>query len=243
MIKPYDDYVHTMNLNLQYSRPNDFKKSGDLYKVTNLDKNLRPFPLTKNKKSMSFGINQSLYDSSNLKQIINHKLRQTIVYDKDDNLKLQNMENEIIYNYILGSVSNKFIYNHQDKKLIESSSSFSLTYDNYYMKLGHYISKETLHSGKEDLESYQVNLKYKLSRDYSIGYEKKYDMINHIASKQSLILFIEDKCWSANIKLQREMTAASTNKKYGLKQDIIYFQLFLKPFLHVQQEYEIKRQK
>ncbi len=243
LIKPYDDYVHTMNLNLQYSRPNDFKKSGDLYKVTNLDKNLRPFPLTKNKKSMSFGINQSLYDSSNLKQIINHKLRQTIVYDKDDNLKLQNMENEIIYNYILGSVSNKFIYNHQDKKLIESSSSFSLTYDNYYMKLGHYISKETLHSGKEDLESYQVNLKYKLSRDYSIGYEKKYDMINHIASKQSLILFIEDKCWSANIKLQREMTAASTNKKYGLKQDIIYFQLFLKPFLHVQQEYEIKRQK
>ena len=243
LIKAYDNYLHTMNLNLQYAHPNDFKKSGDLYKITNNDTNLSPFPITESKKNISFGINQSLYNDTNLKQIINHKLRQTIVYDKKDNLKLQNMENEIIYNYILGSVSNKFLYNHQDKKLIESSSSFSLTYDNYYMKLGHYVSKETLHSGKEDLESYQVSLKYKLSRDYSIGYEKKYDMMNHITNKQSLILYIEDKCWSANIKFQREITTASTNKKYGLKQDIIYFQLFLKPFIGIEQEYEIKRHK
>ena len=243
LIKSYDNYLHTMNLNLQYSRSNDFRKSGDLYKITNLDNNLSPFPVTQNKKYIFFGINQSLYDNTNLQQIINHKLRQTIVYDKADNLKLQNMENEIIYNYILGSISNKFVYNHQDKKLIESSSSFSLTYDNYYMKLGHYLSKETLDSGKEDLESYQVSLKYKLSRDYSIGYEKNYDMMNHITNKQSLILFIEDKCWSANIKFQREITTASTNKKHGFKQDIVYFQLFLKPFVHVQQEYEIKRHK
>ncbi len=183
LIKPYDNYIHTTNLKAEYTHSNVIKEDGDLYSISNSSSELDPFPVSKSSDSITFGINQSFYDRENLKQIVNHKLKQSILYDEFDDAKFQNMENEIVYNYILGSVKNKLIYNHQDHKLTESSSSFSLTYDNFSMKLGHYMSKDTPNSGKEDLESYQINLKYKISDEYSVGYYTNYNLEEKLRSK------------------------------------------------------------
>ena len=37
LIKPYDEYLHTINLNAKYSHPSSIKESGDLYDITNDD--------------------------------------------------------------------------------------------------------------------------------------------------------------------------------------------------------------
>ncbi|WP_072680552.1 LPS-assembly protein LptD [Arcobacter sp. LA11] len=242
LIKPYEKYIHTMNLSAQYSHSNIIKEDGDLYFDSDSISELSPFPVTRSSDSITLGINQSFYDKENLKQIVNHKLKQSILYDEFDDAKFQNMENEIVYNYILGSVKNKLTYNHQDHKLIESSSSFSLTYDNFSMKLGHYMSKDTPNSGKEDLESYQIDLKYKLSDEYSIGYYTNYNLEEKLRSKQSFIFGITDKCWNLDIKYEKEIIASSTTDGDPTKQDIIYLQLLLKPLGGIQHEYELEQE-
>ncbi|PLY05375.1 MAG: LPS-assembly protein LptD [Arcobacter sp.] len=242
LIKPYEDYLHTINLSGDYKISNNLREQGDLYQISNNSSELSSFSVTKSSDSINFGINQSLYDRETLKQIINHKLTQSILYDEYDNFKLQNMENEIVYNYILGSLKNKLVYNHQDKKLIETSSSFSLTYNNFELKLGHYMSKDTPNSGKEELESYQIDAKYKISNDYSIGYYTDYNIKEKLRSKQSFIFEITDKCWDLDLKYEKEIIAASTLNSDPIKQDIIYVELFLKPLGGIKQQYEIEKE-
>ncbi len=241
LIKPYEDYLHTMNLSADFTKSENIKEEGDLYKVTSTNSALSSFPVTKSSDSINLGINHSLYDRDSLKQIINHKLTQSILYDTYDNAKFQNMENEITYNYILGSLKNRLVYNHQDDKLIESSSSFTLTYENFYMKLGHYMSKETPNSGLEDLESYQFDAKYKLSNRYSFGFYTNYNIEEKIRNKLGYKFSITDACWNLDLRYEKEIEASSTVDGDPTEQDIIYLELLLKPLGGVMHEYEIEK--
>lgn len=241
LIKPYDNYLHTVNLSADYTKSNTLKEDGDLYFDSDSNSNLSEFAVTKSSDNIILGINHSLYDNENLKQIVNHKLTQSILYDDYDDAKFQNMENEILYNYILGSVKNTLVYNHQDDKLVESSSSFSLNYQNFNLKLGHYMSKETDNSGKEELESYQIDAKYRLSDEYSIGYYTNYNILEKLRSKQSFIFGIRDRCWNLNLKYEKEIIASSTTDGDPTKQDIVYLELVLKPLGGINYEHEIKK--
>lgn len=243
LIKPYENYLHTMNLNVDYTEANDIKEEGDLYGVTSTDSDLSSFSVSENVDSINFGINHSFYDKNSLKQIVNHKLTQSILYDEYDDPKFQNMENEIVYNYILGSMKNRIVYNHQDEKIVESSSSFSLTYDNFYMKLGHYLAKESENAGlDENLESYQFEAKYKLSNRYSFGFYTDYNMEESIRSKLGYKFTIMDSCWNLDLKYEKEIEAASTTDGSAIKQDILYLELLLKPIGGIKQEFEIDKE-
>lgn len=66
LIKPYKDYLHTINLSAKYSYPKNIQTDGDLYDIT-IDKNsvkgqeLESFPITQGRKSIKLQLNQSLY--------------------------------------------------------------------------------------------------------------------------------------------------------------------------------------
>ncbi|XPV53917.1 MAG: hypothetical protein ACNI3H_02450 [Halarcobacter ebronensis] len=64
---------------------------------------MNSFPVNQSSDNIKLGLNQSIYDNEDLKQIINHKLKQSIVFNEFDDPKLDNMENELIYNYVLGA--------------------------------------------------------------------------------------------------------------------------------------------
>ncbi|MCP4969557.1 MAG: LPS-assembly protein LptD [Arcobacter sp.] len=241
LIKQYEENLHTVNFSASYLNTNLIEERGDLYNINNKYQDLSPFRNTKSSDLVTLGFNQSIYKKDNLKQIINHKLKQSILYDKLDNAKFQNMENEIVYNYILGSVKNNLLYNHQDKKLVESSSSFSLNYDNLNLNLNHYFSKKSPNSGKEDLESYSLNAKYKLSDEYRVEYNTNYNLKDEIRNKQSLVLGISDKCWNLDLKYEKSIIASSTIDNEPVKEDILYLQLFLKPLGGVDYEHKVKK--
>lgn len=241
LIKAYENYLHTLNFSADYTHSKELKEDGDLYSVTNNSNSLSAFPVSKSSDLISLELNQSLYDNEDLKQIIKHKISQTIVTDNNDDFEFQNLENEIVYNYILGSLKNRLVYNFQDEKLIESSSSFDLTYDNFYLRFGHYMSKDTPNSGKEELESYQLNAKYKFSKEYSLGYYENYNIEESIRTKQALTFTVSDMCWNLDIKYEKEIEPASTTDGDPIRQDIIYVQLLLKHLGGIMQEYEVDR--
>jgi LPS-assembly protein len=66
-------------------------------------------------------------------------------------------------------------------------------------------------------------------------------MEDGIRNKQAFIFDINDKCWSLDIKFEKEITAASTTNQTPIKQDIVYVELMLIPIGGIKQEYEIKR--
>jgi LPS-assembly protein len=242
LIKPYENYIHTMSLSANYNSYNEIRKDGDLYPLTNQNIELSPFSLTnKNINNIELALNQSFFDKKTKQRILKHKIIQSIIYDKFNNSQLENLTNLIDYNYIWGNIQNRLPYNHPDKNFIESSSNFSFKYDKYNLNLTHYISQNTPNSYKEDLHSYSIDAKYKLSDRYSFGYYTNYNMEDGIRNKQAFIFDINDKCWSLDIKFEKEITAASTTNQTPIKQDIVYVELMLIPIGGIKQEYEIKR--
>jgi len=207
-----------------------------VYGETDNPSTLSPsFAVTKSEDNVEIGINHSLYDRENYKQIINHKLTQKFSYDDYDNFESDELENEIKYNYILGSMSNKIVYNYKDEDIVESSSSFSLSYDNFYLSLGHYLSRETDNSGLDELESYTLTSRYKLSDKYLISYYTNYNIQEELRTKNGIMFTIKDSCWDLNLKYEREIDSDES-------QDILYVQLFLKPIGGIQQQYTVNKE-
>ena len=239
LIKKYDTGLHTINLSSDFVIPETNKLEGDIYEITNSDTELSSFPLSETTKTLTFAINQSWTDLEELKEIINHKIKQSIIYDDYDNSKLGNLENELRYNYYLGSISNKLLYSNLDNTLVESSTSFSLNYLDYFLNLSYYMSKETENSGKEDLESYKIKTGYKFNKDYKISYIENYNLEENTRSKQGFTFEINDRCWNLNINLEKTIVPTSTTAS-SKKQDIIYVQLLLKPLGGIKQSYKIK---
>jgi len=243
LIKKYETGIHTINFNTDFVIPNVIKSKGDIYPLTNTTSELSPFPLSKTTKTITFAINQSWTDIEDLKEIINHKISQSIIYDDFNNTELGDLENEIRYNYFLGSIANRIIYSNLDNKVTESSTSFSLNYENYFFSASHYLSKNTANSGKEDLESYSMNTGFTFYKDYSLSYNENYNMKDKIRNKQAFVFGINDKCWSLDLSFEKSITPTASTTANSIKQDIVYLELTLKPLGGLKQEYMVNEGK
>ena len=215
LIRPYEDYLHTVNLNAEYVVPKNLKETGDLYNIT-VDKDslkgkdLKAFPIIQEEKNINLSLNQSLYSKYSLQQLINHKMSQSILYDELDNPKLQNYENYLKINHDFGTISGKVVYNVQDQQFIENSANSILTYDDFSLGLGYYKSKDTENSNKEDLESYRVTTSYKISKDYKVSYYENYNLIEKMRNKQGISFNIDDNCWNLDLRFEHEILPTSS---------------------------------
>ncbi len=243
LVKKYDTGIHTINFNTDFVIPNVVKSEGDIYPLTNTSSELSPFPLSKTTKTITFSLNQSWTDLEDLKEIINHKISQSIIYDDFNNTELGDLENEIRYNYFLGSISNRIVYSNLDNKLTESSTSFSFNYENYFFNATHYMSKNTPNSGKEDLESYSLNTGFTFYKDYKFTYEENYNIEEKLRNKQAFILGVNDKCWSLDLSYIKEITPSSSTIRNSKRQDIVFLELTLKPIGGLKQQYTVKEDK
>ncbi|MGB5919369.1 LPS-assembly protein LptD [Arcobacter sp.] len=243
LVKKYDTGIHTINFDTAFVIPNVVKSKGDIYPLNSTSTELSSFPLSKTTKTITFSINQSWTDIENLKEIINHKISQSIIYDDFNNTELGDLENEIRYNYFLGSISNRIIYGNLDNKLTESSTSFSFNYDNYFFNATHYMSKNTPNSGKEDLESYSINAGFTFYKDYKFTYQEDYNIKEKLRNKQSFILGIFDRCWDLNLSYTKEIKPSSSTRVNSKKQDIVFLELTLKPIGGFKQQYIVNEDK
>jgi LPS-assembly protein len=247
LIKPYDKYLHTINLNAKYSIPTNLKEDGDLYQITTVadsdkETELEAFDIVDEDKNIELSVNQSIYGKNSLKQLVNHKITQSILYDELDSPKLQDLENYIKVNHDYGSVSGKTVYNIQDEQFVEHSASSKFTYNDLSLTLGYYKSKETDNTtnDRENLESYRIKTSYKLTKDYEVSYYENYSIEDSEMSKQGVALSVDDDCWNLNLKFQNEIVSSSSSTSDGTDQKIFYVTLTLKPLGGINQKYEIE---
>lgn len=249
LIKPYSDYIHTLNLNASYDIPENLRKDGDLYNIT-VKKNqplkydeLSVFPTLQEQKTIKLSLNQSIYDKENLKQFINHKMSQSILYNSVDEPKFQDLDNYVKINHDYGSLSGKVVYNMDDNKVVEGSFDNSLSYEDLTFSAGYYYSKKTNNefNTRDDLESYRLSTSYKLAKDYSIKYYENYDLQEKTRNRQGIGLNIDDSCWNLDLLLEKEITprsryVQSTRSYDSYEQTIVYAVLMLKPIGGIRQK-------
>ena len=253
LIKPYSDYIHTLNLNASYDIPENLRKDGDLYNITVKENQplkydeLSVFPTLQEQKTIKLSLNQSIYDKENLKQFINHKMSQSILYNSVDEPKFQDLDNYVKINHDYGSLSGKVVYNMDDNKVVEGSFDNSLSYEDLTFSAGYYYSKKTNNefNTRDDLESYRLSTSYKLAKDYSIKYYENYDLQEKRRSRQGIGLNIDDSCWNLDLLLEKEITprsryVQSTRSYDSYEQTIVYAVLMLKPIGGIRQKYKLQ---
>lgn len=247
LIKPYEEYLHTLNLKAEYIVPKNLKEDGDLYKITTekgstKEKELRAFPISQEQKSIKLSANQSLYDNDTLKQLINHKISQSILYDEVDNPKLEDLENYLRVNHEYGSISGKTVYNVEDEKSVENSATSVFTYNDLSLTVGYYQSKQTdnIFNSREDLESYRFDVGYKVAKDYRVSYYENYDLLENIRNRQGVGLNINDSCWNLDLKYEDQIKPTSSTNSTGIEQKIVYATILLKPLGGIKQKYKMQ---
>ena len=249
LLKPYSDYIHTLNLNASYDIPENLRKDGDLYNITVKENQplkydeLSVFPTLQEQKTIKLSLNQSIYDKENLKQFINHKMSQSILYNSVDEPKFQDLDNYVKINHDYGSLSGKVVYNMDDNKVVEGSFDNSLSYEDLTFSAGYYYSKKTNNefNTRDDLESYRLSTSYKLAKDYSIKYYENYDLQENTRNRQGIGLNIDDSCWNLDLLLEKEITprsryVESTRSYDSYEQTIVYAVLMLKPIGGIRQK-------
>ncbi|MGJ0371644.1 LPS-assembly protein LptD [Aliarcobacter cryaerophilus] len=249
LIKPYSDYIHTLNLNASYDIPENLRKDGDLYNITVKENQplkydeLSVFPTLQEQKTIKLSLNQSIYDKENLKQFINHKMSQSILYNSVDEPKFEDLDNYVKINHDYGSLSGKVVYNMDDNKVVEGSFDNSLSYEDLTFSAGYYYSKKTNNefNTRDDLESYRLSTSYKLAKDYSIKYYENYDLQEKRRNRQGIGLNIDDSCWNLDLLLEKEITprsryVQSTRSYDSYEQTIVYAVLMLKPIGGIRQK-------
>ena len=249
LLKPYSDYIHTLNLNASYDIPENLRKDGDLYNITVKENQplkyneLSVFPTLQEQKTIKLSLNQSIYDKDNLKQFINHKMSQSILYNSFDEPKFQDLDNYVKINHDYGSLSGKVVYNMDDNKVVEGSFDNSLSYEDLTFSAGYYYTKKTDNefNTRDDLESYRLSTSYKLAKDYSIKYYENYDLQEKRRSRQGIGLNIDDSCWNLDLLLEKEITprsryVESTRSYDSYEQTIVYAVLMLKPIGGIRQK-------
>ena len=249
LLKPYSDYIHTLNLNASYDIPENLRKDGDLYNITVKENQplkyneLSVFPTLQEQKTIKLSLNQSIYDKDNLKQFVNHKMSQSILYNSFDEPKFQDLDNYVKINHDYGSLSGKVVYNMDDNKVVEGSFDNSLSYENLTFSAGYYYTKKTNNefNTRDDLESYRLSTSYKLAKDYSIKYYENYDLQEKTRNRQGIGLNIDDSCWNLDLLLEKEITprsryVESTRSYDSHEQTIVYAVLMLKPIGGIRQK-------
>ncbi len=244
LLKPYKSLFHTLDLSATYTVPNSIKQTGNLYSINTNSSDLSIVPVTKTTKNLLFVLNQSFYNKKTKTLMVNHKVNQSIIYNKDGGSKLSDLENELTLYYKYGSIYNRSIFNHDDKMVINSTTSLKYNYDNLSANIDYTYSKDTSsvssaqsfsYKDLPDAKTIKGSLKYKFLNRYTIGYAQEYNIITHISNKKEYSYNVDKKCWALNLTLSDSLVATSSSDV--LRQNIIYMKLTLKPLGTIDQKY------
>ncbi len=244
LLKSFETKIHAVKLNTKYSKPRHINQNGDIYGISTTDINLSIFPYTDDVENINISFNQSLFNKENLSTIINHKINQKIIYDDNGTSTLDNLENELTVYFPYTTLSNRLLFNHDEKMIINSTSSLQFKKDDYFTNIDYSFQKDKTNAPKQflyknlpNLESFTGHIGTKVFKYYTIGYKEQYDLTNHISKFKEYKMNIDKKCWALDLSLQDSLVATATTTNRAKRQNIIYATITLKPIVSFNQKF------
>ncbi len=244
LVKPYDSFIHTLNLMGTYTKPNVFKKEGSIYNpdlIGNAQNDtLSIFPISGIQETISLGFSQSFYTKETVSPIITHKMNQIYSYNElTKKYEEGNLENDLIIYFQYGSLANRLFYNYTLKEIVSSVSNINVNYENTFVKLYHSYKKDELTFLKDEYITYELGFDF--YKYYSLSYKEEYDMIQDVSRKKQYIFGIDEKCWALNLKYVNSLVATNTTNGSVTRQDILYIEFNLKQLFDLRQNYKLKQ--
>ncbi len=245
LIKPYEKYIHTTNVDITYTDTNQFEKLDDMYDTSNSNtSDLSSFAIGQTKKNISVSLDQSFYNKTTLKEIVNHKIN--LSYDDTTNSYEKNkLENDLTYHYDYGSLSNRLIYDYRAKKMTTSSTTLKFLKDQYFVNMYYtniIVTVPDTFKIKDEEKNLNLNLGFSFAKYYKISYKENYDLISHVSESKEYIFDINEKCWGINFKVIDSIVATdTTTNDDSYRQKILYLEFNLKQLFLFNQEYKLKK--
>lgn len=244
LIKPYDSFIHTLNIVGTYTKPEVMKEEGSIYNsdlIGDIQNDaLSTFPISGIEETIALGLSQSFYDRKSAQEIVTHKINQIYSYNElTKKYEKGNLENDLRIYFQYGSIANRLFYNYDLKEIVSSVSSLNLNYENTFLKLYHSYKKDETTFLKDEYITYELGFNF--SKYYSVAYKEEYDIIEDISRKKQYIFAINEKCWALSLKYVNSLVATNSTTINTTRQDILYIELNLKQLFNLQQNYKLKQ--
>lgn len=242
LLKVYNSIIHTIGFNITYLREITHKIKGDYYGLNSDESDLSIFPYVNLDDSVDFLLNETFFDKTSKTPYVTHKLTQKISFDNNGSSTLNNLENQLTVQLPYTTLSNKFIYNHADDMIINSSYAVKVKKGTSYLNLDYSksIDKNTTTDSYKNGDQHQsivASIGTKVLKYYTIRYKEQYNITDHISTIKEYGVTIDKKCWAVDLKLVDSLIATSSGNSNAIRQNIIYATYTLKPITSMQQKY------
>jgi LPS-assembly protein len=240
LIRPYDSFIHTMRLETIYTHAHQFKDSGDVFNSEDDNtSDLSPFAISETTRNITLGLNQSFYNKQTLREIVNHKISLSLIYDSSINdYEKDTLQNDIKFNYDYGYLSNRIIYDYSIRDMTSNSTIFTFTKNDYFTNLSYTFLKDE--STLEEERTFSYDFGFSFGNYYKISYKEDYDLIEHNVDERELSFQIDEKCWGVNFILGDSLVASdTTTNENSYRQKVIYLEFNFKQLFQVTQEFDI----
>ncbi len=240
--KSYDGFIHSLDIELLYTKPGSKKESNY---PTQKDELITLVTSSSESENSAIKLAQFFYDSKgNL--ALSHRLNQSIYHDASRvDYKYGDLENEVIYHVNKNlSVATDIFYSHKDSVISAATSSVTYNDGDLITSLSHVYKDQTTLLGKERGSYFALNASKKLDYKYSVFGSYEYDEHLRETRAWSLGLNMGKKCMSYSLSIKHEATPILTStESSSIKNYIVYFSVNLIPLGGLNQAYSVSSKK
>ena len=243
LTKAYKDFTHVIGFGSTYSLKGSENRSGfyhdtqdfcslvenqsnpqcDFYNVPFVD------------ESIKLNFSQYIFDST-AKQILYHRLSQTINYNESSNNKLGELENELDY-MVTSSMHyyNNMFFNYKENSFSKLLNTISYSANKFVISLSH-LYKDTFLPKTTTTSPYTSyitsSLKYNYNEHYSYHISNNYDYENGLKKSFEVGFLYKKRCWDFGIRYLENIRPVLTQTgSSSIADKFIFFTIRLKPLM------------
>lgn len=192
LTKKYEDFLHTINVRMNYIRPG-FKSTKGYYPDF--------ITLPSESEEVRLELSQYFYDN-NLFNFLYHKLSQPYYIDEYDT-KYGELENELRFKFgrVL-EVYNRLRYDHEAGRLSSSNTGITVDYHPYKFGFSHYYTDDSY----GDISDFYIAELDREFQDFSLYGKIGYDNDDRFVRWWEAGIYESSRCLDYKISLRRETT-------------------------------------
>ena len=224
LTKKYDDFTHVLLPSLTYTKPGNIDKIAKDFSL--LDKSQQKLaPIGQNEEQVNFALSQYIYDEK-----VNLKFFQRLSqkYFPKREYKLDDMHNEMGYNWKNIKLYNETVYSHRFNAVRSISSDIALRESQYKFRIGHTFSQRLRKKEKTtSRNNLDISFGYAYNDRISFAGGIIYNLLESTSKQWKVGAGYHRDCWSVDASVREDIRPTSAGYE-NLK--TFYLQLNFIPF-------------
>ncbi len=226
LTKKYNNFIHTVNLSVNYIIPSFSDKKGYFANFITLNKE---------QKSVNFQLEEFFYNNKG-DLFLTHRMSQSYLFS-DYNYKYGDFLNELIYKFSNKlSLTNNLTYSHRYSQISEFQTGITYTDKLYKLSLLH-TYKHGPDKGDSNLISANISTTYFNKYNYFANID--YDIRKGYTQNWELGVIMKKKCWDYKISYKQQVTPILTSSgSNSVKRRGIYLTVNFTPIGGINYKFE-----